>query len=43
MAKCSSCGRGGFFRKVDEFGLCFDCAIIADLETKRKKLKEKIN
>ena len=46
MARCSRCGRGGLFKKVDKnTGLCAECAALRrreqELEDIDKKLKEK--
>jgi hypothetical protein len=42
MAKCRHCGKGGLFHKVNENGLCVDCARIEALEIEAQKLQEDI-
>jgi LPXTG-motif cell wall-anchored protein len=42
MARCKRCGKGGIFHKVNERGLCIDCARIEALEIEAKKLQEDI-
>ncbi len=42
MAKCVRCGMSGFNLKVDERGLCEDCAEIDRLDAKIAALNEKI-
>jgi hypothetical protein len=42
MARCRRCGKGGLFHKVNERGLCADCARIEALETEAQKLQEDI-
>lgn len=32
MAKCSRCGRGGLFRRVNANGVCKDCEILVQIE-----------
>lgn len=35
MAKCGRCGRGGLFRKLNENGLCADCATLDAIEKRQ--------
>jgi DNA repair exonuclease SbcCD ATPase subunit len=42
MAKCSRCGKQGFFFKVGQNGLCKDCNRIIKLEADERKLKEEL-
>lgn len=39
MAKCSRCGKSGFFFKVDEHGLCLDCSRQVSEEIRLNNLK----
>jgi predicted RNase H-like nuclease (RuvC/YqgF family) len=43
MATCKHCGKGGLFHKVNEHGLCADCARIEALELEAQKIQEKID
>jgi chromosome segregation ATPase len=43
MARCKRCGKGGFFHKVNEHGLCADCTRIEDLELEAQNIQENIN
>jgi LPXTG-motif cell wall-anchored protein len=43
MATCKRCGKSGFFHKVNERGLCLDCARIEALELEARKIQEEIN
>lgn len=43
MAKCSKCGRGGLFRKVNASGLCHDCEILVQIETKCAKRSKELS
>ena len=38
MARCSRCGRGGLFRKLNENGLCSDCATLDAIEKRQSHL-----
>lgn len=38
MAKCVKCGRGGLFRKVNENGLCAECAAIEEAQKRVSEL-----
>lgn len=40
LAKCIRCGRGGFFRKVDQNGYCADCAALVKIEAENNQLEE---
>lgn len=42
MARCSNCGRGGLFRKVNSDGLCEDCAALKKLEARKESLNNEI-
>lgn len=42
MAKCSRCGRGGLFKKVNQNGLCKDCAALAEIEATHDRLTHEI-
>jgi hypothetical protein len=42
MARCKRCGKCGLFHKVNERGLCLDCARIEALEIEAKKIQEDI-
>lgn len=43
MAKCAKCGRKGFFLRVDQNGLCQNCAAIAEFERNRDELQSEIH
>jgi hypothetical protein len=43
MARCKRCGKGGLFHKVNERGLCVDCARIDALEFEAQKIQEDID
>ena len=40
MAKCSKCGRKGLFLKVNQNGVCADCAMQAELAEAKKQLEQ---
>jgi hypothetical protein len=42
MARCKRCGKGGLFHKVNERGICVDCARIEALEVEAQKIQEDI-
>lgn len=42
MAKCTRCGRGGIFRKINQDGLCKDCAALVEIEKTRDNLNHQI-
>ena len=42
MAKCSRCGRKGFFLKVGKDGLCADCSRLVALQEQEKRLQKSI-
>lgn len=42
MAKCKRCGRGGLFRKLNESGLCSDCAALEMIEAHQVRLTSEI-
>jgi hypothetical protein len=43
MATCKRCGKGGLFHKVNEHGLCVDCARIEALEIEAWKIQDDID
>lgn len=43
VAKCIRCGRGGLFRKLNEKGLCKDCAVLVEIEEKKEHLSHEIS
>jgi hypothetical protein len=43
MARCKRCGKGGFFHKVNKWGLCAECARIEALEFEVQKIQEDID
>ena len=44
MARCSRCGKGGLFKKVDKItGLCADCALLQRQEEKLKAVNDQID
>lgn len=42
MSKCTRCGRGGLFRKINAQGFCSDCDALVKIENQRNGLIEEI-